>query len=320
MNTNDKHIDYDALIAKHLSGEITSKETEVLNAWLELDENRKYFDDLENIWKAAEADDSQWVPDEHAVDQAWEKVKPRREFRIFRLQPVLAVAASIALLVVLYFIFSTGPVDEKTLIAESDPVNIDLSDGSLVELEPHSKLTYTETFEDDERLVKLEGKARFEVEADPQKPFRVSASSAFVEVLGTQFKVDQEADSVFVEVFEGKVGLYHKDQRIELSAGESGFWRGRDELVMKLTTEREEQSTLNTFDLEFDERRMEEVLLDLQMQYGVNFEWDPAFSDCLFSGKFTQATLGEILETIAIVYNVEIDSFGQNVIITGDGC
>jgi transmembrane sensor len=49
-------------------------------------------------------------------------------------------------------------------------------------------LTYSYPFKDD-RLVQLEGEGWFEVTPDEDHPFRITAGSATVKVLGTSFNV-----------------------------------------------------------------------------------------------------------------------------------
>src|SRR5262249_50747770 len=55
------------------------------------------------------------------------------------------------------------------------------------------------------RLELLQGEAVFEVAKDPSRPFIVSAGSAAVTAVGTEFNVRRSLDGVIVSVLEGRV-------------------------------------------------------------------------------------------------------------------
>lgn len=65
---------------------------------------------------------------------------------------------------------------------------IELSDGSVAELSSGSTLTYRHFWGRDERRLKLEGEAFFDV-AEAQRPFVVETFNASISVLGTRFNV-----------------------------------------------------------------------------------------------------------------------------------
>ncbi|NDV95358.1 DUF4974 domain-containing protein [Dysgonomonas sp. 521] len=88
--------------------------------------------------------------------------------------------------------------------ANAKVVNITLSDGSKVSLYAGSTLKYPNQFENDERLIKLNGEATFEVKSNPKNPFYVETSDGTrVKAYGTKFSVrDYNMDktiSVYLE-------------------------------------------------------------------------------------------------------------------------
>ena len=85
-----------------------------------------------------------------------------------------------------------------------------LSDGTRITLDAGSKLKCPDIFKDT-RDVYLTGEAYFEVAHDQNRPFRVHANHALVQVLGTKFNVRawNENPAVSVAVVEGKVSLGH---------------------------------------------------------------------------------------------------------------
>jgi ferric-dicitrate binding protein FerR (iron transport regulator) len=99
--------------------------------------------------------------------------------------------------------------------------NISLPDGSSIQLQPGTILTYPETFKP--RLVQLiKGTAYFSVAKDEKRTFRVQMTYATVSVLGTAFSVTLADNEVKVMVTEGKVCFTSPDTSLILTKGEMG--------------------------------------------------------------------------------------------------
>jgi ferric-dicitrate binding protein FerR (iron transport regulator) len=103
------------------------------------------------------------------------------------------------------------PVEVTT--APGTTVTRTLPDGSTVELNADTRLTYSRTFstvsvlEADRRVVRLEGEAYFEVESG-DRPFVVRTPTARVVVVGTAFSVrsrDEEGHDTHVALAEGRL-------------------------------------------------------------------------------------------------------------------
>lgn len=74
-----------------------------------------------------------------------------------------------------------------------------LPDGSKVVLNNNSKLTYPIKFSDDQRMIKLDGEAFFEIEKDSLKPFLIHTAGMNVRVLGTSFNLkayDDDSETI----------------------------------------------------------------------------------------------------------------------------
>jgi ferric-dicitrate binding protein FerR (iron transport regulator) len=76
---------------------------------------------------------------------------------------------------------------------------IKLPDGSVVNLNSGSKLTYPAVFNDRNRHVFLEGEAYFEVNTDSLRPFYVNTSDITIKVTGTSFNVKSYPESNTIE-------------------------------------------------------------------------------------------------------------------------
>jgi len=138
--------------------------------------------------------------------------------------PWVAAAASLIVLASVTFLYRTHPVHTATgshsLVAANNgngilPIN--LEDGSTIELQPGSKLSYPEHFTGSRREVQLEGSAFFKIASDPQRPFYAVSQGLITHVLGTSFSMDwtlrnQRLGELKVAVSTGKVQVYMAGQ------------------------------------------------------------------------------------------------------------
>jgi hypothetical protein len=91
-----------------------------------------------------------------------------------------------------------------------------LSDGTLVQLNAGSKLTFPATFSGKTREVYLKGEGFFDVRKNAKVPFIVKTDHIDIKVLGTTFNVSAYADEQFVTtvLVEGKVNVKQKDRML----------------------------------------------------------------------------------------------------------
>jgi transmembrane sensor len=126
--------------------------------------------------------------------------------RLFSRHPLLAgsvvigcvAVASAALISYARPTYSTGVGQQRI---------IELSDGSTLELNSHSRVRVW--FSREERQVDLiEGQALFHVAKDPTRPFVVCSDATRVRAVGTQFDVYRKPSGTTVTVLEGQVAVY----------------------------------------------------------------------------------------------------------------
>ena len=75
-----------------------------------------------------------------------------------------------------------------------------LPDGSTVFVSPETSITLSKGFGRDNREIQLDGEARFDVVANPERPMVIHTRDLVIEVLGTRFKVDAFRDKPGEEV------------------------------------------------------------------------------------------------------------------------
>jgi ferric-dicitrate binding protein FerR (iron transport regulator) len=101
-----------------------------------------------------------------------------------------------------------------------------LEDGSIVFLSEQTTIRYPAYFQEDKRMITLQGDAFFEISRQPERPFFIDTDVAEIEVLGTFFHVKSSDKSTFllsVKNGEVKVTLKKNNQTIHIKAGEAAM-------------------------------------------------------------------------------------------------
>ena len=201
---------------------------------------------------------------------------------------------------------------------------VQLSDGSLVQLNAGSKLTYPYRFDGfDLREVSLSGEAYFDV-ASNGIPFHVLTDGLSTKVLGTSFNVSAYRDESLREVVlvEGKVEVstntntpLHKNsktmvpnQRAILTAG--------DKNLSIATIDTENYVAWTRGELVFSNAGINEIIKKLERKFNVDIlnRYDK-LSVQRFNGRFKDETFTEILETIKAHTNFSYSREGNTIII-----
>lgn len=203
----------DTLLFKFFLGETTNDETDQIAAWLDADpeEHQKYMNEVHEKFIVSIMIEPDSVPE--ADTNIWYRITHSRQIR-----QTIGIAASLLVVIGGSYLFFSSRMDRlaETPTSIEAPVgqhvSIALGDGTTVELNSKSRITYPALFTGKERRVYLEGEAMFDVAHDASQPFIVETYACDVEVLGTHFNVmaDEEAQAFSTALFEGSVAVRNK--------------------------------------------------------------------------------------------------------------
>ncbi|MTU27758.1 FecR family protein [Parabacteroides merdae] len=214
------------IIARVLSGESSSDDILSLSEWLnENEKNRDEFRRLKNYWDAD-------VAFKHSVAPALSADKLQQKINVQRRQtarrqlwrnaiPLIAAACLLFIFSTAFFLYNTKDRTSEyyTLLTDEHTSNFTLEDGTVITLNKNSRLSYSDKYGKDNRNVKLEGEAYFEVAKDSNKPFQVEMNGASITVLGTHFnvKADAESDDITATLVEGSIRFEGAKQNIVMT-------------------------------------------------------------------------------------------------------
>ena len=146
--------------------------------------------------------------------EVFEKQLPeKRELQKKNLNWVYSIAASFIVLVGI----SSFILSKKIYTSPNSFNQVELSDGSIVQLSPGATLKHQRSFNLINRKLKLTGEAYFQVEKG--SPFIIDSPNGNVEVVGTAFKIIDTGDFFTVICTEGKVKVTHREKTYFLTKG-----------------------------------------------------------------------------------------------------
>ncbi len=213
----------DTFLARWLNDELSSEEKQAFEKSDEFKHYQQIKDTLEHYEAPAYDEDA-------ALEEALSRIQSKKK-KVFSIKSFTqyAVAASvlIATCLAIYVAFLSDKMMEVTAIVQEE---INLPDGSSIELSKGSYVKYSEAKWDEKRAIQLKGEAFFEVEKGV--PFEVQLAGGTVSVLGTSFNVLEKDDALEVVCYSGKVKVeaFEKSQIIE--AGQSVLLQvGKDPIL-----------------------------------------------------------------------------------------
>ncbi len=218
-----------------------------------------------------------------------------------------AVAASVAIGAFMLVRIVLAPQSEWiNLSAEGEILIAYLPDSTKVVLADGSTLSYDAAdYGSEGRRVNMSGEIFFEVTRNELSPFEVTAEGTKIEVLGTQFLVDESGEGTELYVESGKVRFSSRDD-----SSSAVLTRGMaaelcdDNLVTIVEPSTSNPAAWATGRFVYDDTSIGEVLIELSNFYGVEL----AVSDPTkhLTASFTSQSLDEIIEIIERVLNVKI--------------
>lgn len=171
-------------------------------AWLRQDEaHRAAYRSAQHTWARLGKLPPELIPEPAASDTVV-PMKPRKRRRAFWAGAGALLAAACLLLVAAPVIQRHMEADHMTGVAEQRDVV--LPDGSLAHLDADSAIA-VDYADGERRVTLLAGQAFFQVAANPDRPFTVTAAEVSVRVTGTAFGVDKLASAITVAVQSGTV-------------------------------------------------------------------------------------------------------------------
>lgn len=287
-------MDKEILIQKWLLGELSDEESKAFNSLDDASFYKRIVSNAENF----KASNFSVIDDFDTFKE--QIITPKTKVRKLNwVRPMLRIASVAIVIFGLYYLFMFNNMTEvQTLVAEK--TNIQLPDESQIVLNALSQVSFNENKWDENRKIKLEGEAFFDVAKGSK--FDVVTPTGTVSVLGTEFNVKQR-DALFeVACFEGTVQVVANGYTKILHQGDNiRFFGG--EVANGNQDYNEPKWTKNMS--YFERIPVSEVFDELQRQYDISISIDNVNDQELFTGGFTHDNLKNALIGISEPMGIE---------------
>ena len=214
---------------------------------------------------------------------------------IYFLKPFLSIAASVVIVLMVYFYFTNSTANNKVSYATegSQIKEYTLPDGSTALLNAKSSITFNAKNWGKNKIVTLDGEAFFKVKKG--KRFVVKTSLGEVQVLGTQFNVCDRKNNFEVHCSEGSVKVISGDKSLILKPGETTTRKLGSLLGGKINSNASLCWMENKFC--FEEEYLHNILDELGRRFNLTIDYSNT-ENKTYSGSFDAKTIEEALEFI----------------------
>jgi ferric-dicitrate binding protein FerR (iron transport regulator) len=171
------------------------------------------------------------------------------------------------------------------MVGKGGEYSITLEDGSVVQLNSASTLSYPVAFTGDERRVRLSGEAYFRV-SPGDAPFVVEVGDIRVRVTGTEFNVNtHKKNQVETVLVAGSVDVIKDTCRYPLALSQKATYVIDSGEVIVETVEVDKYIAWKNGDIVFVDERLEDIMYKLSLWYDFEVYYaQPGVKDILLSG------------------------------------
>lgn len=295
------------LIIAWCEGSISEADHIKLQSWRQAHaHHEQFFRRFESIWNTVQPSSSSFQPD---VEKALMKVHHRMGRRFLIRRAVQVAALFIVLLGVWQLFRMVQPNSPQQYLVAQQQQTLYLPDSTKVVLAEGARLEYPLAFDADERLVKLQGKAWFDVHHNAKQPFVIRTRKAQTTVLGTQFTLISTADGkeeVYLD--EGRVSYTTRGWFAEtavLKPGEKAIIKEGN--LTKSVQVNQNASSWATHKLTFKNTPLYELIVEMQHYYGVTIQLQTErIGQLRFTGTLSHATAEEALRVVAMTLKLKL--------------
>ncbi len=307
--------------------DVEEKEQASLEYWNELDvkADQNIYPALENVnRRIGHFGENEKIHSDHEKTVFFEKQK-RLTLRMLPYKKIFRIAAVLIPLFILmggYFLYHSGRSSMiEIYTAYGDEKYILLPDSSEIWLNAGSTVKYPKKFNEEQRLVFLDGEAYFSVRKNAGKPFIVETKQLSVKVLGTQFNVKAYSDDekVIATLTSGKVQVTTETSEPQiLKPNEQLIYNKKTNSLSITEIPADETTGWLAGQLIFSNTSFDEIIQTLERQFNVTIENKTTISsNKQYTIKFLEnENLAEILDILKDMIGVSYQQTGNNIILT----
>lgn len=222
------------------------------------------------------------------------------------------------LVVMLGLVYSINHITSSTSLithtaAKGEKKEIRLNDGSTVVLNSNSSISVPQKF-GSRRKVILEGEAYFKVTRNPNQPFIVNTKDVTVKVLGTSFDINAyHKENTRVSVLTGKVEVSSPNgKKVVLTKNDQADYNQNSGFILSHENSNDGIEWTNNI-IVLRKTSLAQTAQILENWYDITIDFEDAeIENLTISGKFKEQNPENILQSIAILKDLEIKYITKN--------
>jgi len=302
------------LISRYLNGDCSDTEITTLLEWCNLSsQNQKEFIQTKDIWDLTNQNTNK--SDQQLVYFYKRQLEYSRQSRITLINRIISVAAVFIVGLIVTVLYPRKTADSvQHLSVFSVPLGsrskVILFDGTEVNLNSGSTLTFPNKYDGDIRRVTLSGEAFFAVKSDKKHPFIVKTADFEVEATGTQFNVCTYSNDPFsaATLAEGSVSLRmnNSDQAFVIKPGEKFRFNRLKNAYSQSDTDVESELAWKNGEFIFKNIPFPELVQRLERWYDVKLLWSGKnLESYAYTGRFkNQETIWQVLDALKLTTQI----------------
>jgi len=298
------------LISRYLNGNCSDVEKDQLLEWINNSEhNKKEYLQHKDLWDSLKQNES--ISSEQLIHFYKTQLDNSRRARTILLYRFTAVAAILIVGIVASLLIPNGAVQKPNQLSVfSVPLGsrskVILFDGTEVNLNSGSTLTYSNDYNSGRRQVTLTGEGFFKVKSDKKHPFSVKTADFEVEATGTQFNICAYDNDLFsnTTLAEGIVALRmsNSGQMLKIIPGEKFKLNRLQNSYNQAAVDVESELAWKNGEFIFKSIPFSELVKRLERWYDVKLIWSgknlESFS---YTGRFkNQETIWQVLDALKL--------------------
>jgi len=296
------------LIARYLNGDCSEAEKKELLEWSDTNKNNeKEYLQIKDLWDTLKTKESK--SNERLILFYKTQLETSKRARIILFNRFAAIAAVFIIGFVSYVLFSQKSVIKPQLLSVySVPMGsrakLVLFDGTEVNLNSGSTLTYSNEYNSGTRRVTLTGEGFFKVKSDKKHPFIVKTTDFEVEATGTQFNICAYENDSFSKatLAEGIVALrtFKSNQTFKIVPGERFKLNRSENTYDQCAVDIESELAWKDGQFIFKSIPFPELVKRLERWYDVKLLWSGKnLAAYHYSGRFkNQETIWQVLDAL----------------------
>ena len=325
------------LIQKHICNRSTDSERHELINWIKSANNHdSVTKSPQEVWQMIDTKEANPITENERLvlhNEAFQLLnKNNKQQNTIQKNSYTTLFRFVAVLVIIFSatlsIYVSQKKDLQTVLytqqetKQGEQKKIQLIDGTKITLNATSRIIIPSNFNNDSRLITLEGEAFFDVAPNTEKPFIIKSGDAQIKVLGTSFNVKayDTDELIAVTVSTGKVNVGFKNENMQLNLVPN------EHLVVNKITGGFEKKILTENNyakwqngtLFFEKETLQAVVKELNRKYNQQIILQTGLEKYIISGMHDNKSLEAVVKAICYTTKLKFKNSNENILIYKD--